>query len=148
MLHIEIVTHDGQKTYEVLNKLFGSKIVEKEFTSLINSEPMPIVHVNLSNVVLQYCQPSPSMGTWAKILENNGAYVHNLNFTVDDIEKTVAKYREQKIRRIFKLKLTPDSETHFYMLRSLDKLGFHMEHGEHPKDPIPKGFLFIDYKKE
>lgn len=148
MLHIELVTHDKEKTYEFLHSNFGSKEIEKEFCSLITSEVMPIVHVNLSNVVLQYCQPTPSMGTWAKILKKNGAYVHNLNFLVDDIEKTVAKYREEKIRRIFKLKLTPDAETHYYMMRSLDKLGFHMEHGETPKDPIPPGFLFTDYKKE
>lgn len=148
MLHIELVTNDGEKTYEFLHRIFGSKKVEKLFCSLINSEVMPIVHVNLSNVVLQYCQPSPQMGTWAKLLEKNGSFVHNLNFLVDDIEKTVAKYKEEKIRRIFKQKLTPDAETHYYMMRSLDKLGFHMEHGETPTTPIPKGFLFTDYKKE
>lgn len=147
MLHIELVTHDGEKTYEFLHKIFGSNIVEKELCSLINSEPMPIVHVNLSNVVLQYCQPSPSMGTWAEILEKNGAYVHNLNFLVDDIEETVAKYRAEKIRRIFKLKL-PVAETPYYMMKSLNKLGFHMEHAETPAEPVPPGFLFTDYKKE
>jgi catechol 2,3-dioxygenase-like lactoylglutathione lyase family enzyme len=148
MLHIELVTPNGEKTYKFLRKMFRSKKVEKLFSSLINTEVMPIVHVNLSNVVLQYCQPTPSMGTWANILKNNGVYVHNLNFLVDDIEKTVAKYREQKIRRIFKQKLTPDAETHYYMMRSLNKLGFHMEHGETPAESIPPGFLFTDYKKE
>ena len=147
MLHIELVTPDGKKTYEFLHKIFGSKEVEKEFCSLINSEAMPIVHVNLSNVVLQYCQPTPSMGTWAKILKNNGSYIHNLNFLVDDIEETVAKYKEEKIRRIFKLKL-PGAETHYYMMRSLNKLGFHMEHGETPDIPLPPGFFFTEYKKE
>lgn len=147
MLHIELVTHNGEKTYEFLHKIFGSKIVEKEFCSLITSEVMPIVHVNLSNVVLQYCQPSPQMGTWAKILKNNGSYIHNLNFLVDDIEETVAKYKEEKIRRIFKLKL-PGAETHYYMMSSLNKLGFHMEHGETPDIPLPPGFFFTEYKKE
>ncbi|MHA1257687.1 MAG: hypothetical protein ACTSPS_19045 [Promethearchaeota archaeon] len=147
MLHIELVTHNGEKTYEFLHKMFGSKIVEKEFCSLINSEPMPIVHVNLSNVVLQYCQPSPQMGTWAEILKNNGSYIHNLNFLVDDIEETVAKYKKAKIRRIFKQKL-PGAETHFYMLKSLNKLGFHLEHGQTPEGPLPPGFFFFVYKKE
>ena len=147
MLHIELVTHNGEKTFEFLHKIFGSKIVEKEFCSLINSEPMPIVHVNLSNVVLQYCQPSPQMGTWEEILQKNGSYVHNLNFLVDDIEETVEKYKKEKIRRIFKQKL-PDAETHFYMMKSLNKLGFHLEHGETPAGPLPPGFFFTDYKKE
>ena len=148
MLHIELVTPDEEKTYEFLHKMFGSKKVEKLFSSLISTEFMPIIHVNLSNVVLQYCQPQPNMGTWFEILSKNGSYVHNLNFLVDDIEKTVKKFREEKIRRIFKQKLTPDAETHYYMMKSLDQLGFHLEHGENPADPIPKGFLFIDYKKE
>ena len=149
MLHIELVTPDGEKTYEFLHKLFGSKKVEKLFCSLINTEFMPIVHVNLSNVVLQYCQPlSRLVPTWYRILRKNGSYVHNLNFLVDDIEKTVEKYKKEKISHIFKQKLTPDAETHYYMMRSLNKLGFHMEHGETPATPIPPGFLFTDYKKE
>jgi len=148
MLHFELVTHDKEKTYEFLHKFFGSKKVEELFCSLISTEVMPIVHVNLSNVVLQYCQPQPNMGTWAKILQKNGSYVHNLNFCVDDIEKTVEKFRKEKIRRIFKLKLTPTDETHFYMMRSLNDLGFHLEHGQMPTTPIPKGFLFTDLKKE
>ena len=153
MFHIELVTHDGEKTYEFLHKMFGSEKVEKEFCSLITSPNMPIVHVNLSNVVLQYCQPSPNFGTWAGILKRSGSYVHNLNFLVDDIEETVAKYKKEKIKTIFKLKLTPDAETHYYMMRSLRKLGFHMEHGETP-DIGSKNFLlllkfsFTDYKKE
>ena len=148
MLHIELVTPDGEKTYEFLHKIFGSKKVEKLFSSLINSENMPIVHVNLSNVVLQYCQPKPGMGTWYEILRKNGSYVHNLNFLVDDIEETIQKFREEKIRRIFKQKLTPNDEKHFYMMKSLNELGFHLEHAEMPTTPIPKGFLYLDLKKE
>ena len=148
MLHIELVTPDGEKTYEFLHKIFGSKKVEKLFSSLINSENMPIVHVNLSNVVLQYCQPKPGMGTWYEILRKNGSYVHNLNFLVDDIEETIQKFREEKIRRIFKQKLTPNDEKHFYMMKSLNELGFHLEHAEMPTTPIPKGFLYLDLKKD
>jgi hypothetical protein len=148
MLHIELVTHDGEKTYKFLHKIFGSKKVEKLFCSLISSPNMPIVHVNLSNVVLQYCQPNPKFGTWGQILRKNGSYVHNLNFLVDDIEKIVEKFKTEKIHPIFKLKLTPDAETYYYMMRSLNKLGFHLEHGEMPITPIPEGFLFTDLKKE
>ncbi len=84
----------------------------------------------------------------AGILKRSGSYVHNLNFLVDDIEETVAKYKKEKIKTIFKLKLTPDAETHYYMMRSLRKVGFHMEHGETPDIALPPGFFFTEYKKE
>ena len=150
MLHIELVTPDAEKTYELLHKIFGSKKVEKLFSSLIDTKFMHIIHVNLSNVVLQYCQPliKEAVPSWNDLLEKNGSYIHNLNFLVDDIEKTVKIFKEEKIRRIFKQKLTPDAETYYYMMRSLNKLGFHLEHGEMPTTPIPKGFLFTEIKKE
>ena len=73
--------------------------------------------------------------------------MHNLNFCVDDIEETIKKYESENIPYLFKAKLTPESETHFYMLDCIDKLGFHMEHGQMLND-VPEGFLFIDLRKD
>lgn len=63
MLHIELVTPNAEKTYEFLQKVFGSEKVEIEFAGILNSDFMRIIHVNLSNVVLQYCQPIGKTGT-------------------------------------------------------------------------------------
>ena len=147
MLHFELVTPDAEKSYEFLSRIFGSEKVEIDFSNMLDSDFMHIIHVNLSNVVLQYCQPIVKEGSWHELLEKSGAYVHNLNFCVEDIEKTIKKYETENIPYLFKQKLTPEAETHFYMLNSIDKLGFHMEHGQMP-DEIPKGFLFIDLKKD
>ena len=153
MLHVELVTHDADKTHEFLHEIFGSERVEKEFNSLLDNEYMHAVHVNLSNVVLQYLQPITKPETWdgrtwGKILRKNGSYVHNLNWLVDDIEETIVKFKKEKFKTIFKQQLTPDADTHYYMMRSLNKLGFHLEHGETPTEPLPEGFFFTDYKKE
>ncbi|MFW9878728.1 MAG: hypothetical protein ACFFG0_37090, partial [Candidatus Thorarchaeota archaeon] len=154
MLHIELTSSDNEKTYEFLHKLFGTEIVEKEFSSVLNSDFMRIIHVNLSNVVLQYCQPIAEEGTWYELLQKNGAYVHNLNWSVDDIKETVKLFEKEKVPQIFEARLpgaSPDSPP-FYMMNTLDKLGFHLEHGQTPttKEGIEftKNWLFIDFKKD
>jgi len=148
MLHFELVTPDAGKSYGFLNRVFGTEKVEIDFANMLDSDFMHIIHVNLSNVVLQYCQPIVKEGSWYELLAKNGAYVHNLNFCVDDIEDIIKKYEKENIPYLFKAKLTPEAETHFYMLDSIDRLGFHMEHGQMPgRDDIPEGFLFIDLKK-
>ncbi|MFX1428244.1 MAG: VOC family protein, partial [Promethearchaeota archaeon] len=90
MLHIELVTSDLDETYELLHKVFGSEKVEIEFADLLDTPFMHIIHVNLSNVVLQYCRPMMKidgpMGSWYRLLEKNGTYVHNITFFVDDVD--------------------------------------------------------------
>ncbi len=148
MVHLEWVTPDAEKCYEFLNRIFGSEKVETDFSNMLDSDFMRIIHVNLGNVVLQYCQPIAEEGSWYELLEKSGAYIHNLNFCVDDVEETVKKYESEKIPYLFKQKLLPEAETHFYMLDSIDKLGFHMEHAEMPVEGAPEGFLFLDLRKD
>jgi hypothetical protein len=149
MLHFELVTPDAQKSYAFLSRMFGTEKVEIDFANMLDSDFMRILHVNLSNVVLQYCQPIVKERSWYELLAKNGAYVHNLNFCVDDIEETIKKYEAENIRYLFKAKLRPEAETHFYMLDAIDRLGFHMEHGQMPNvADIPEGFLFVDLKKD
>ena len=90
---------------------------------MLDSDFMRILHVNLSNIVLQYCQPIAKERSWYELLAKSGAYVHNLNFCVDDIEETIKKYEAENIQYLFKAKLTPEAETHFYMLDAIDRLG-------------------------
>ncbi|KKK40393.1 hypothetical protein LCGC14_0901700 [marine sediment metagenome] len=131
MLHIELVTPNTEKTFEFLQKVFGSEKVEIEFAGILDSDFMRIIHVNLSNVVLQYCQPIGKTGTWYDLLQKNGAYVHNLNFLVDDIKETIRKFKKEEIPRIFKNRLAPNSPP-YYMMNTIDKVGFHLENGQMP----------------
>lgn len=153
MLHIELTNSDNEKTYEFLHRLFRTEIVEKEFSDILNSDFMRIIHVNLSNVVLQYCQPVAKQGTWYELLQKNGPYVHNLNWCVEDIRKTVELFKEERVPQIFEARL-PDSDPDsppFYMMNTLNKLGFHLEHGQAPTTEegfeFIKNMLFIDFKK-
>jgi hypothetical protein len=149
MLHFELVTHNAEESYAILKKAFGSNIVEKQFSGMLDTPFMHIIHVNLSDAVLQYCQPIVKQGSWYELLMKSGAFVHNLNYTVDDIEETVAKFKKEGCSHLFRLKLTPQDTNHYYMFDSLDKIGFHMESGQIPADTvIPKGFFFKDLKKD
>jgi len=160
MLHIELVTPDLEKTYHLLNKVFGSEKVEVEFANFLSTPFMPIIHVNLSNVVLQYCQPkvkldkSP-MGSWFNLLEKNGSYVHNITWVANDIDDVVNKFKEEDIEPLFTFsplwnKLSEDMRSDVkpvHMMNTMDKLGFHMELGEVPSEKERRAFselLYID----
>ncbi|MFX1324867.1 MAG: VOC family protein [Promethearchaeota archaeon] len=151
MLHIELTVDNNERIYNFLHNLFGTELVEKEFSNMLDSDFMRIIHINLSNIVLQYCQPVEKVGTWYELLQKNGPYVHNLNWSVDDIKETVKKFKQEKIPKIFRSRLGPDSPP-FYMMNTLDKLGFHLENGQAPKTEegyeFTKNFLFIDFKKD
>jgi len=162
MLHIELVTNDAEKTYELLHKLFGSEKVEIEFANFLDTPFMHIIHVNLSNVVLQYCQPLVKKGvpSWAELLDKNGSYVHNITFVVDNIPETAEKFKKEAISPVFTFPLPwnkvienvkPDQKP-IHMMNTLEKLGFHLELGETPTEDIEsiKDLLFVDltdYKK-
>ncbi|MBY8992328.1 MAG: VOC family protein [Candidatus Lokiarchaeota archaeon] len=163
MLHIELVTPDLEKTYELLRNVFGSEKVEIEFADLLDSPFMHIIHVNLSNVVLQYCQPMMKvdgpMGSWYRLLEKCGTYVHNITFVVNDIDDVVSKFKKEGIVPLFDFQVAWEKldekmkakRKPVYMMNTLDVLGFHMEFGEviseEDRDALSE-FLFIDLKQD
>ena len=162
MLHIELVTSDLEKTYELLHNVFGSEKVEIEFANLLSSPFMKILHFNLSNVVLQYCQPMMKVdgpfGSWYRLLEKNGPYVHNITFVFDDVDEIVGNFKKEGIEPLFNFQVAWEKldekmkaeRKPVYMMNSLDILGFHMEFGEavseEDRDALSE-FLFIDLKK-
>ncbi|MHA2283177.1 MAG: hypothetical protein ACXAC5_20235 [Promethearchaeota archaeon] len=165
MLHIELVTPDLGKTYELLNTVFGSEKVEIEFANFLDAPNfMRTLHVNLSNVVLQYQQPLTEvknfpMGSWYDLLKNNGAYVHNITFVVNDLDDVVEKFKNEGIEPLFTFplqweKLNENIKSEIkpvYMMNTLDQLGFHMEFGEIPSEEERKAFsdlLYIDLNQK
>jgi len=158
MLHIELVTNDAEKTYELLHKLFGSEKVEIEFANLLDSPFMHIIHVNLSNVVLQYCQPLVKKGvrSWSELLDKNGSYVHNITFVVESIPETAEKLKKEGISPVITFQVPwdkvlknvkPDLQP-VHMMNTFEKLGFHLELGEFPSEDLEsnKDFLFINFE--
>jgi len=133
MLHVELTTPDKEKAYAWLNGVFASQKVEKAFSGILDSAFMGIEHVNLSNVVLQFCQPIEKEWLWWDLLKENGAFIHNLNFLVRDIAALIARTRELDVPEFFEQWLAEDSPP-FYMLNTKDLLGFHLEHGQPSSD--------------
>jgi catechol 2,3-dioxygenase-like lactoylglutathione lyase family enzyme len=161
MLHIELVTADLEKTYQLLNKVFGSEKVELEFADFLDAPGfMRTIHVNLSNVVLQYQQPlvkvpNSPMGSWYDLLEKNGTYVHNITWIANDLDVVVEKFKKEGIEPLFTFplpwnKLSSDIKSEIkpvHMMNTMDKLGFYMELGELPSEEERKAFsdlLYID----
>ena len=163
MMHIELVTPDIEKTYELLHKVFGSEKVEIEFANFLDNPASRAMHVNLSNVVLQYIQPMVKIpnefGSWYNLLEKNGSYVHNITFVVDDLDDVVEKFKKEGIEPLFTFplqweKLNENIKSKMkpvHMMNTLDQLGFHMEFGEIPTEEERKAFselLYIDLIQE
>ena len=163
MMHIELVTPDLEKTYELLHQVFGSEKVEIEFSNFLDNPASRVIHVNLSNVVLQYIQPMVKIenefGSWYNLLEKNGAYVHNITFVVDDLDDVVEKFKKEGIEPLFTFplqweKLNENIKSKMkpvHMMNTMDQLGFHMEFGEIPSEEERKAFsdlLFIDLNQK
>lgn len=151
LLHFELAIADTDKAFSFLHRVFGTEMVELDFAGLLDSDFMGIKHMNLSNVVLQYCQPHQKAGSWYELLTKTGTYVHNITFLVDDIAETVKIFQKEDTPQIFESRLAPDAVP-FYMMDTLDKLGFHLENGQAPREGVESGgsmdWLFTNFKKE
>jgi len=156
MLHIELVVPDVEKTYQFLHKVFGSEKVEIKFAEFLDSEFAKVVHVNLSNVVLQYIQPIAKQGPWYEQLERSGPGVHNITFLVDDIEKITKKFEIEGIPALISFPLewenlvgkdnfNPNART-VHIFNTMDKLGFHLELFESPSIREPD-FIYAETKE-
>ena len=156
MLHIELVVPDIEKTYQFLHDVFGSEKVEVEFAEFLDGEFSKVVHINLSNVVLQYIQPLAKVASWYEQLQKSGPGVHNITFLVNDIEKIVETFKKNGISQqisfplewenlVGKEDFNPNSRT-VHIFNTMEKLGFHLELFERPsKTKID--YLFTEVKE-
>jgi len=155
MIHIELVVPDVEETCRFLNAVFGSERVEERFAQFLDGEFMRVVHVSLSNIVLQYCQPLVDRGSWYRQLSNRGPGVHNITFIVDDMAETMSAIEKAGAGDLFTFPLNwgeligednvkPDVPP-VHMVNTMDLLGFHLELGERPTDK-ELDILHIDYR--
>ncbi|MHA1931594.1 MAG: VOC family protein [Promethearchaeota archaeon] len=156
MLHIELVVPDIEKTYQFLHDVFGSEKVEVEFAEFLDGEFSKVVHINLSNVVLQYIQPLQKIASWYEQLRKSGPGVHNITFLVNDIEKTVDTFKNNGISHQISFPLewenlvgkgdfNPNSRT-VHIFNTMDKLGFHLELFERPSK-TKTDYMFTEVKE-
>ena len=153
LIHIELVTHNVEETCGFLKKVFGSKDVEEDFAGFLDSDFMKVRHVNLSNVVLQYCQPLVEEGSWYEQLKKKGPGVHNITFVVDNMDQTMKRARAAGAEDLFVFSpdwaqfIGPDNVKEdvppVHMVNTIDLLGFHLELWENP-GKRPLDFLFVN----
>ena len=152
LIHIEIVVPDAEKAYEFLNRVFGAKKVEENIAHYLARFPaVKVVHVQLSNVILQFIEPLTQGTIWADHLREKGPGVHNLNFNVKNVKEAGKVFKQEGLKTLFKLHLDwsqfIDSEDlrpdipPVYMLEANDVVGFRFELQEIPyrKEKTPEG---------
>ena len=116
---------------------------------------MRVIHVNLSNVVLQYCQPLMEQGSWFEQLNTTGPSVHNITFVVENMEETMKAIEDAGAHDLFSFpldwgqligpdKVKPDVSP-VHMVNTMEILGFHLELSEWPSTE-KLDLLYIDYK--
>ena len=142
-----------EETCGFLKKVFGSKDVEEDFAGFLDSDFMKVRHVNLSNVVLQYCQPLVEEGSWYEQLKKKGPGVHNITFVVDNMDQTMKRARAAGAEDLFVFSpdwaqfIGPDNVKEdvppVHMVNTIDLLGFHLELWENP-GKRPLDFLFVN----
>jgi len=154
MIHIELVVPDAEETYQFLREVFGSEKVEARFAGFLDSEFMHVIHVNLNNVVLQYCQPLMEQGSWYEQLKANGPGVHNITFIVDDMDETMQSIEKAGAQDLFAFPLDwgkligPENVKPnirpVHMVNTMDIVGFHLELSERPSEK-ELDILYTDY---
>lgn len=138
LLHVELAVDDLDDPCALLQRLFGSGKVESSFAEFLSSlGSLDIVHVNLGNVVLQYCRPKTEDSPWAQLLARRGRAIHNITWLVRDMPATVAALVRQDVQdlRSFSLDfgqlvVRENLPEHLAPQRIVDlmpRLGFHME---------------------
>ena len=89
LVHIEVTVPNAEEAYQLLHKVFGAKRVQEPFEKFLDGDIVKVIHVGLGDVVLQYIEPLQEGTSWYKQLKTKGSGVHNLTFTVENIDETV-----------------------------------------------------------
>lgn len=157
LVHIEIVVRDAEEAYRFLNRVFGAQKTQLEFASFLDSPVAHVVHVELGGVVLQFIEPRTEGNLWSDFLKEKGPGVHNLTFTVDNIDETVKALESEGVPVLLKFpldwaqmaELLPPGVTlkteipPVHMMGGEEKVGFRFElaenvtEGEIPPSEIP-----------
>ena len=146
LVHIEIVVRDAEEAYRFLNKVFGAEKTQLEFANMLDGPTNHVVHVELGGVVLQFIEPRAEGTLFSNFLKETGPGVHNLTFTVDNMDEAVKALEDEGAPVLLKfpldwarlaeflppgVTLKPDIPP-IHMIGSEEKVGFRFELGESP----------------
>ncbi len=146
LVHIEIVVPDADEAYRFLNKVFGAEKTQIEFASFLDGPAAHVIHVELGGVVLQFIEPRMEGTSWSDFLKEKGAGVHNLTFTVENMDEAAKAMEKEGAPVLFTFpldwsqlekllppgtKLKPDTPP-VHMIGGHEKVGFRFELAESP----------------
>lgn len=146
LVHIEIVVRDAEEAYQFLNRVFGAEKTQIEFAKMLDGPGGHVVHVELGGVVLQFIEPRQEGTLWSNFLKEKGPGVHNLTFTVENMEEAVSALEKEGAPVLLKFPInwerlaeiiSPDvtlgaEPPPVHMIGSEEKVGFRIELGENP----------------
>lgn len=96
IVHIEVVVHDVEETYQFLHKVFGAEQVEKDFSTYLEKvSGMKIIHASLGGTVFQIIDPGKTEKSHAKHLKKLGPSLHNITFRVDNIHDAIKACKDE-----------------------------------------------------
>jgi len=151
LVHIEIVVRDAEEAYRFLNKVFGAEKTQLGFANLLDSPAAHVVHVELGGAVLQFIEPKVEGNLWSDFLKEKGPGVHNLTFTVENMEEAVKALEAEGAPVLLQFpidweglaKLLPEGasfkpdQAPVHMMGGEEKVGFRIELGESPAGGDP-----------
>jgi hypothetical protein len=100
-MHVEVVHSDPDGAAAYVRDVLGGKEVEKRTSALVETfmPGMRCIHMMVGSIVFQFIKPGEGMHSWQEQLDREGPSVHNIAYTVADIERlrTVLLERGSKI---------------------------------------------------
>lgn len=142
LVHMEMSVRDAEAAFRFLSASFGAQKVEEEFARFLEGDGLArVIHVGLGDVVLQFIQPLREMGSWSDMLKK-GPGVHNLTFTVNNMEEALSAMEKEGVKPLFSFPLDwakllgPENVRPnvppVYMMDTMSRIGFHLELSESP----------------
>ncbi len=146
LVHIEIVVRDAEAAAAFLKRVFGAEKTQLGFASMLDSPAVHVVHVELGGVVLQFIEPRLEGTIFWDFLQEKGPGVHNLTFTVANMDEAIAALEKEGARVLLKFPLDwakmqsllpegvtlPPNPAPVHMVDTLEQVGFRLELGESP----------------
>jgi len=146
LVHIEIAVRDAEEAYQFLKRVFGAEKTQLKFAGMLDGPGAHVVHVELGGVVLQFIEPRMEGTLWSDFLKEKGPGVHNLTFTVENMDETVSALGKEGAPVLLKFPLdwsymaeimppgvnVKEDQAPVHMIDTMEKVGFRLELGEAP----------------
>jgi methylmalonyl-CoA/ethylmalonyl-CoA epimerase len=95
--HVGIAVTNAEHSSNLFSKLFG---VEKEHAEEVGDQKVKATFFRIGEAGVELLEPTSADSTIAKFIEKRGEGVHHLSFEVDDIEREIARLKQEGFRMI------------------------------------------------